>query len=405
MSRYGYNVKWTTLSYRNWKYQNQFVLDRLAKRLLQMFFFFGYYKLFLYSISNRNVFNFLYRRPQAPFFLYFNKFDTFNWNSNKMDSFFLYKPKPFLIPAQIRLLKTHNYIFILWPLFKPLLKRKRQLKQKPNYMFNIQKKAFMYWLYALKLLLLMLIQKSRRNTNGIRIYYKIIFTLIRGLRPKTLTFYPLKPYPTCNSKRIKCLRTKSYTLNTTLIPSSLGFICSWNFCFLKNLIFVLIETLSGSFFYLPQTSKQNLFTLVGLLLFPLSLLTLPIWQFCFLFQFSPHSPLSFLKASPDKPIKYIRSAGCNAKLFFTNLLMFYSLIKLPSTKFKYFSPTALALPTKITAPYPRHYLNKASKGYWIRKNLSVRGVAKNPVDHPHGGRTKTILSPKTPWGLTAKKNK
>jgi ribosomal protein L2 len=32
----------------------------------------------------------------------------------------------------------------------------------------------------------------------------------------------------------------------------------------------------------------------------------------------------------------------------------------------------------------------------------VRGVVKNPVDHPHGGRTRTILWPRTPWGKTAK---
>lgn len=32
----------------------------------------------------------------------------------------------------------------------------------------------------------------------------------------------------------------------------------------------------------------------------------------------------------------------------------------------------------------------------------VRGVAKNPVDHPHGGRTKSIRFQRTPWGRPAK---
>ena len=32
----------------------------------------------------------------------------------------------------------------------------------------------------------------------------------------------------------------------------------------------------------------------------------------------------------------------------------------------------------------------------------VRGVAKNPVDHPHGGRTKSIRFPRTPWGTATK---
>ena len=33
---------------------------------------------------------------------------------------------------------------------------------------------------------------------------------------------------------------------------------------------------------------------------------------------------------------------------------------------------------------------------------SVRGVAMNPVDHPHGGRTKTSSPEYTPWGKIAK---
>ena len=36
---------------------------------------------------------------------------------------------------------------------------------------------------------------------------------------------------------------------------------------------------------------------------------------------------------------------------------------------------------------------------------SVRGVAMNPVDHPHGGRTKTNSPEKTPWGKVTKFNK
>ena len=35
----------------------------------------------------------------------------------------------------------------------------------------------------------------------------------------------------------------------------------------------------------------------------------------------------------------------------------------------------------------------------------VRGVAMNPVDHPHGGRTKTNKPEVSPWGWVTKKNK
>jgi large subunit ribosomal protein L2 len=33
---------------------------------------------------------------------------------------------------------------------------------------------------------------------------------------------------------------------------------------------------------------------------------------------------------------------------------------------------------------------------------SVRGVAMNPVDHPHGGRTNGGRPSVTPWGLPTK---
>lgn len=50
-------------------------------------------------------------------------------------------------------------------------------------------------------------------------------------------------------------------------------------------------------------------------------------------------------------------------------------------------------------------LNKYSN-YRVRRTLvSVRGVAKNPVDHPNGGRSNTKGSLKTPWGKVAKNSK
>lgn len=52
----------------------------------------------------------------------------------------------------------------------------------------------------------------------------------------------------------------------------------------------------------------------------------------------------------------------------------------------------------------KQYKGKASTIYQ-NKALQVRGVAKNPIDHPHGGRTRGKMTFMTPWGLIAKKNK
>nr|YP_009118085.1 ribosomal protein L2 [Malawimonas californiana]AJF22860.1 ribosomal protein L2 [Malawimonas californiana] len=45
---------------------------------------------------------------------------------------------------------------------------------------------------------------------------------------------------------------------------------------------------------------------------------------------------------------------------------------------------------------------KAGHSRWKNKRPSVRGVAMNPVDHPHGGRTKGGRPSVTPWGLPTK---
>ena len=54
---------------------------------------------------------------------------------------------------------------------------------------------------------------------------------------------------------------------------------------------------------------------------------------------------------------------------------------------------------------------KAGKSRWLNIRPTVRGVAKNPIDHPHGGNTSGGCHPVTPWARltkgkpTRKKNK
>jgi large subunit ribosomal protein L2 len=53
-------------------------------------------------------------------------------------------------------------------------------------------------------------------------------------------------------------------------------------------------------------------------------------------------------------------------------------------------------------------LGKAGRTRWMGKRPAVRGVAMNPVDHPHGGgegRTSGGRHPVTPWGKSTKGKK
>jgi large subunit ribosomal protein L2 len=80
-----------------------------------------------------------------------------------------------------------------------------------------------------------------------------------------------------------------------------------------------------------------------------------------------------------------------------------ALIKLPSGVHKIFSVYSSGSLGQI--PFKDQNLKTQAKAGFFKqlgkKSLS-RGVAKNPVDHPHGGRNKAIRYQRTPWGRTTK---
>ena len=50
-------------------------------------------------------------------------------------------------------------------------------------------------------------------------------------------------------------------------------------------------------------------------------------------------------------------------------------------------------------------LGKAGRARWLGIRPSTRGIAMNPVDHPHGGRTNGGMHWVTPWGISTKGKK
>ncbi len=106
----------------------------------------------------------------------------------------------------------------------------------------------------------------------------------------------------------------------------------------------------------------------------------------------------------SKFIWFCRAAGTFCTIIRININRGSCTVKIPSNKFFIIHETA----------YVGRNSNILPKGIWLGKaglNINkgfrphVRGVAKNPVDHPHGGRTKTNSPERTPWGKVAKFNK
>lgn len=104
-----------------------------------------------------------------------------------------------------------------------------------------------------------------------------------------------------------------------------------------------------------------------------------------------------LEIKINKGGKYSKSAGTFCKLINLNFNTNFAKIVLPTGKIKLVSVFCfVTLGRASNIFYKNQFFSKA--GYY--RNLgfkpSVRGVAMNPIDHPHGGRTKSNSPEVTP---------
>ena len=101
--------------------------------------------------------------------------------------------------------------------------------------------------------------------------------------------------------------------------------------------------------------------------------------------------------------KFTRSFGTFSLV--TNQYDFFTKIKLPSGDDKLLSNNQSCLIGRNSGKlHIKEYYGKASFNI-NHKSIKTRSIAKNPIDHPNGGRTPGKSPKKTPWGLIAKKNK
>ena len=108
---------------------------------------------------------------------------------------------------------------------------------------------------------------------------------------------------------------------------------------------------------------------------------------------------------PNSGGVYARSAGTYGQIFKKDIINNKALIILPSNKKLYLSLNSYA--TLGVVSNERHkdqVIGKAGRNRWLGKKSKVRGVAMNPVDHPHGGGEgkKSPTYKKTPWGKIKK---
>ena len=107
---------------------------------------------------------------------------------------------------------------------------------------------------------------------------------------------------------------------------------------------------------------------------------------------------------PGNGGKLARSAGSSVTL--SGYDDDYAIIRLSSGESRKVKSNCLATIGVVSNPDQKNIkIGKAGRNRWRGKRPQTRGVAMNPVDHPHGGgegKTSGGRSPVSPWGQSAK---
>ena len=114
-----------------------------------------------------------------------------------------------------------------------------------------------------------------------------------------------------------------------------------------------------------------------------------------------------VEMKPGKGAQMIRSAGASAQLVARDGA--YVTLRLRSGEMrKVLADCRATLGEVSNSEHNLRSLGKAGAKRWRGVRPTVRGVAMNPVDHPHGGgegRTSGGRHPVTPWGIPTKGRK
>jgi large subunit ribosomal protein L2 len=110
-----------------------------------------------------------------------------------------------------------------------------------------------------------------------------------------------------------------------------------------------------------------------------------------------------VELKPGRGAQLARSAGASVQLMAKEGSQ--ALLKLPSGELRYVQLTCRATVGQVgNVDHENISIGKAGRNRWRGKRPHVRGMAMNPVDHPHGGgegRSKGN-HPQSPWGQPAK---
>jgi large subunit ribosomal protein L2 len=107
-----------------------------------------------------------------------------------------------------------------------------------------------------------------------------------------------------------------------------------------------------------------------------------------------------IELRPGEGGKLVRSAGSSAQLMAKEGM--YAQVRMPSGEVRKIQVVCRATIGQLgNLDHENEVIGKAGRQRHLGKRPSVRGIAMNPVDHPHGGgeaRSTSGRPPTTPWG-------
>ena len=111
-----------------------------------------------------------------------------------------------------------------------------------------------------------------------------------------------------------------------------------------------------------------------------------------------------VELKPGKGGQMARSAGTYVQLIGRD--QSYSILRLASSEVRMARSECMATIGAVSNSDQQNIkIGKAGRNRWLGKRPHVRGVAMNPIDHPHGGgegKTSGGRHPVTPWGKPTK---
>lgn len=121
----------------------------------------------------------------------------------------------------------------------------------------------------------------------------------------------------------------------------------------------------------------------------------------FLHEFNVGDFIYNIEILPNTGGQLVRAGGTSAIVL--QKALFFLTVKLPSGEHRMISTKCRAFFGNLSNENHKNIIwQKAGKSRWLNIRPTVRGVAKNPIDHPHGGNTSGGCHPKTPWARLTK---